>query len=97
MIPIRETEEGVIFNVQVLPKSSKPAVAGIHNDALKVKVTAPPVDGRANEACLEVLAGWLGVRASQISILSGHHSRRKTVAVAGLKKKDIESLLFSGK
>jgi uncharacterized protein len=97
MITIRETQEGVTFNVQVLPKSSKSAIAGIHNDALKVKVTAPPVEGRANEACLEVLAGRLGVRTSQITILAGQHSRRKTVAVAGLKKKDIESLLFSGK
>jgi len=78
MISIRETEEGVIFSVQVLPKSSKPAVAGIHNDALKVKVAAPPVEGRGNEACLEVLAEWLGVRASRISILSGHHSRKNS-------------------
>lgn len=97
MIPIRETEKGVIFHIQVLPKSSKSAIAGVHNDALKIKVTAPPAEGRANEVCKGVLAEALGVPTSKITILAGHHSRRKTVAVAGRKKKEIESLLFSDK
>jgi uncharacterized protein (TIGR00251 family) len=97
MIPIRETETGVMFSIRVLPKSSRSEITGIQDDALKIKIAAPPVEGRANEACMELLAERLGVRKSQISIVSGHQSRKKTVAVAGLKKKDIESLLFSGK
>ncbi len=87
----------MVFNIRVLPKSSRSEITGTQDDALKIKITAPPVEGRANEACIALLAERLRVRKTQISIVAGHQSRKKTVAVSGLTKKDIESLLFSGK
>ena len=93
MLPIKETKEGVIFNIRVVPRSSRCELAGIQEDALKLKITAPPVDGKANSECIRFLADKLNIRKSRIVIIGGHKSRRKTVAVSGLKSKDIELIL----
>jgi uncharacterized protein len=93
MIPIRETAEGVTFQIQVLPRSSKCGVAGIQGDYLKIKITAPPLEGRANEECVRFLAAALGIKKPQVSILKGLKSRKKTIAVTGLKKKDLEAII----
>jgi uncharacterized protein (TIGR00251 family) len=64
-------------------------VAGIQGDALKLRITAPPVEGKANEACITLLAELLRVKRGQVTIISGHASRTKTVAVEGVKAKEI--------
>ncbi|MFH2120919.1 MAG: DUF167 domain-containing protein [Pseudomonadota bacterium] len=89
MIPLRETETGVIFRIRVVPRASRSEVAGIHGNALKLRITAPPVEGKANEACIALLAELLGVKRTQVAIISGHASRTKTVAVEGVKAKEI--------
>ncbi|MBU1743339.1 MAG: YggU family protein [Proteobacteria bacterium] len=89
MIPLRETETGVIFRIRVVPRASRSEVAGIQGDALKLRITAPPVEGKANEACITLLAELLGVKRTQVAIISGHASRTKTVAVEGVKAKEI--------
>lgn len=93
MVDIRETEHGVIFHIHVVPRSAKCEVAGVQGDALKLRITAPPVEGQANMECIRFLSDILGVRKKQVTILSGHKSKKKTVAIEGVRRKDIESLI----
>jgi hypothetical protein len=93
MVDIRETEHGVIFHIHVVPRSAKCEVAGVQGDALKLKITAPPVEGQANTECIRFLSDILGVRKKQVTILSGHKSKKKTVAIEGIGRKDIEALI----
>jgi len=93
MIPIKETANGVIIQIHVLPRSSKCEVVGWQGDSLKIKITAPPLEGRANEECIRFLAESLGVKKARINIISGLKSRNKTVAVEGLKKEDVETII----
>ncbi len=76
---IRRNPAGIIFKIFVQPKSSKNVVVGLHGDALKIKLTAPPVDNAANKMCLKFLAKALGVSKSSIDIIAGHTSRNKQV------------------
>jgi hypothetical protein len=69
----------MVFKVFVQPRSSKNKVVGIHGDALKVKVAAPPVAGAANKMCLKFLAKCLAVPYFRLEIISGHNSRTKQV------------------
>ena len=84
MIPIRETAAGVLFQIRVVPRASRGGVAGVQGDALKLRITDPPVEGRANEACIRLLADLLGVKKAQVTLVAGLTARTKTVAVAGL-------------
>lgn len=93
MLTIRETSRGLSFDIRVIPGASKNEVAGIQDGALKVKLTAPPVEGKANRACVEFLAGLLGVRRSALAITSGEKSRKKTVSVTGLVRGELEERL----
>ena len=93
MIPIRETETGVVFRIRVVPRASRCEPAGIQDDALKLRITAPPVEGKANEACIALLAELLGVKKARVTIIAGHASRMKTVAVEGVKAKEIAALI----
>ena len=93
MLTIKETASGVQFAVRVIPGASKNEVAGIQDGALKLKLTAPPVEGKANRACVDLLAGLLGVRRSALEITSGEKSRKKTVTVTGLARVELEERL----
>jgi uncharacterized protein (TIGR00251 family) len=88
---------GVTFYVQVQPRASRDAIEGEHADALKVRLTAPPVDDRANEALVQLLAGRLNVPRAAVRIVSGEKSRRKRVAVAGIKREHVLALLAAAK
>lgn len=79
MISIREHPQGIIFKVFVQPRSSKNMIVGLHDDALKIKLTAPPVDNAANKMTIKFLAKSLGVSNSLIEIIAGHTSRTKQV------------------
>jgi uncharacterized protein len=93
MIPLRETETGVIFRIRVVPRASRCEAAGFQDDALKLRITAPPVEGKANEACITLLAELLGVKKARIEIVAGHGSRTKTVVVKGVKATEIAALI----
>jgi len=84
LMDIHETAEGVTFPIRVQPRASCCECAGVQDGAVRLKITAPPVEGRANEACIRLLAEALNLRKRQITILSGLKSRNKVVAVAGL-------------
>jgi hypothetical protein len=75
---------GITFPVRAAPRAKRNAVAGLTGDALKICVTAPPEDGRANEALIEVLADWLGVKRRQVEIISGQSNRNKVVRITGI-------------
>lgn len=77
MLFIREHPEGIVFKVFVQPRSAKNKIVGAHGDALKVKITAPPVAGAANRMCLKFLAKRLAVPHLFLEIIKGHNSRTK--------------------
>ncbi len=72
----------ILVKVYVQPKSSKNEVVGPYRDGIKVKLTAPPIEGKANEALIRFLAKEFGISASCIEIIKGHHSRGKTLKVS---------------
>ena len=84
MIPIRESDDAVSFSVKVHPRARKDAVTGEVGDALKLSLTAPPVEGRANQACIEFFAKILKVPRSSITIASGAGTRNKVIRIAGV-------------
>ena len=81
---MHETVEGVSFAVKVQPRARRNAIVGELGDALKIALTAPPVDGRANEACIEFFSRALRVSRSAVSIASGQSSRNKVIRVTGI-------------
>lgn len=81
---VRVVEGGVVFKVRVVPRSSREEVAGLHGDALKVKLTAPPVEGAANEACLRFLADCLDIPRGQVSLVAGQRGRDKMIEARGV-------------
>lgn len=93
MLPLKEEKDGVSFKVRVQPRASKNQVAGLFDDALKVRLTAPPVDGEANEACRAFLADLLSVSKSQVEILSGLTGRNKIVKINGVSVSEVQKRL----
>jgi len=93
MIPFKETSDGVLFRIKVLPRSSRCEAAGLHGEALKIKITAPPVEGKANEEVLRFVSDALGVKPAQVSIVSGRHAHLKTLAIAGINGDRLQILL----
>jgi uncharacterized protein len=93
MIPIRDTPAGATFQVKVHPRARKNAITGVVGDALKLALTAPPVEGRANEACIAFLANFLNVARSSVTIAAGESSRQKLIRVAGVRAAQVEEKL----
>ena len=81
MLEIRTNDEGVTFTVVVQPRASKLSIVGLHQKALKIRLTAPPVDNAANKQCIAVLAKTLGRPKSTIEIVGGQTSRQKQVRI----------------
>lgn len=80
---LRAEPGGISLEVLVQPRASRTRVLGVHDGRLKIALAAPPVDGEANQALVEFLAGALGVRRAEVTLLRGETGRRKTVRVAG--------------
>ncbi|MCP3954865.1 MAG: YggU family protein [Desulfobacterales bacterium] len=76
---IKRQKNGFLISVYVQPRAAKNTIAGVHDQALKIRLTAPPVDGAANKMCLQFLAKQLNVPKSALQIESGHSSRHKTI------------------
>jgi len=85
--------EALIVDVQVVPRASRTAVGPAVGERLRVAVTSPPVDGAANAAVIDALAGAFGVRRSAIEIVRGERGRRKTVSIAGATSGALDRLL----
>ncbi|HTM42546.1 MAG TPA: DUF167 domain-containing protein [Terriglobales bacterium] len=93
MIGIRDTPAGATFAVKVHPRARKNAITGMAGDALKLALTAPPVEGKANQACIEFLAEFLNVPRASVTIIAGQSSRNKVVRVAGRTAAQVEERL----
>jgi hypothetical protein len=93
MIPIHESHQGVSFAVKVHPRARKNAITGELGDALKLSLTTPPVEGRANEGCIEFFARLLQVPRSSVTIASGQTSRNKVIRVAGVSGRQVRERL----
>ena len=81
------------IKVRVLPKSSRTQIIGIEGDTYKVKLTAPPVEGKANKALIELLARTLRIGKGRVDIVSGSRSRLKTVRIYGLSPEEVTSFM----
>jgi len=90
-ITLKESKKGLTFDIQVNPHASRAEISGVQEGAFKLKVTAPPVEGAANEACIRLLADELKLKKSQLEIFSGSKSRKKTVLVKNASKAELES------
>lgn len=87
--PWSRTATGVRLRLRVQPRSSRDRVAGLHGDAIKLQVTAPPVEGAANEAVVDLVARWLGVARRAVSLAQGQTARDKVVDVASEHPADL--------
>lgn len=85
-----------LLALYIQPKASRNRIVGLHDGALKLAITAPPVDGKANAAVVAFLAAVLGVASKDIAITRGHSSRRKEFAVRGLTAETIRQKLTQG-
>jgi len=93
---VTQTATGVTIAIRVHPRAKKDAITGEVGDALKVSLTAPPVEGKANEACIDFFARLLKVPRSSVSIAAGQSSRNKVIRVEGLTAEDVQRRLSFG-
>jgi uncharacterized protein len=93
MFPIKESKDGITFNIKVVPRSSRCEFAGIQEGVLRIKITAPPVEGLANEECIRFLSKKLGIAKSRIKIVAGLQAKKKVLFISGLNGKDLEALI----
>jgi uncharacterized protein len=93
MVAIQNSPAGATFAVKVHPRAKKNAITGEVGDALKLALTAPPVDGKANEACIEFFAKLLKVPRSSVTIAAGQSSRNKVIRVAGITAQQVRERL----
>jgi uncharacterized protein len=93
VIEIVETTTGVTFKVRVAPRASRDAIEGEYQGALKIRLTAPPVDDRANDALRRLLADRLNVPVSAVRIVAGQKSRTKRVEIAGVASIQVLALV----
>jgi uncharacterized protein (TIGR00251 family) len=93
MIPLQENAKGTTFAVKVQPRARKNAITGTVGDALKLALTAPPIEGRANHAVIEFFADLFEISRSSVTIASGETSRTKVVRIAGLGRATVEQRL----
>jgi uncharacterized protein (TIGR00251 family) len=83
-IPYGKVKDGIIIEVKVVPGSSKAGIVGVFENVLKIKLTAPPVEGAANEQLIRLLSEEFGIKKSDVIIVKGGSSRRKTIKLKGV-------------
>ena len=93
MVPLKESATGVSFAVKVHPRAHKEAITGVIGDALKLALTAPPVDGKANQAVIEFFADLFAISRSSVTIASGETSRTKVIRVSGISAEQVRQKL----
>jgi uncharacterized protein (TIGR00251 family) len=93
MLELQRSNGDVLLPVAVQPRASRNAVAGLHGGALKLQLTAPPVEGAANDACLRFLADLLGLSRAHLSIVQGTKARHKVIRIAEISIEEIRARL----
>jgi len=97
MPPIDPTPDGARLTLHVQPRASRTEITGLHGDAIRIRLAAPPVDGAANAELVRFLADRLGVPRARVVIRHGESGRRKTVEIAGLSPTQAEQRLELGR
>ena len=93
--PISPTATGVLLRLRIQPRASRDEIVGMAGDAIRLRLTAPPVDGAANEALVHFLAARLRVSRSAVELVGGHTSRSKVVVVTGVSQKEAAERLIA--
>ena len=93
MINYKETKHGFLIDVYVQPKASHNKIKGEYNNALKIYLTSPPIEGAANKECIKLLSKTLNISKSQVIIKRGEHSRKKQILVKGIALEKIIELI----
>ena len=93
---VQDTKDGAILTVHIQPKASTTECVGIHGDAIKIRVAAPPVDGAANEELIRFLARRLSIPSTSVQIHSGAGGRHKRVLVKGINAQLVMACLNLG-
>ena len=91
MIPIQQSGGSITFAVKIHPRAKQNAITGEIGDALKLSLTAPPMNGKANTACIEFFAKLLNVARSSVTIASGLTSRNKVICVVGVSADELHA------
>jgi len=92
-VNVQATSGGVRLSIRVQPRASRTEIAGIHGDALRVRLTAPPVDGAANDALIRFLADAFQIPVRAVTIVAGTSSRSKIVELQGVTEERVRSLV----
>ena len=82
------TGNDILIKVKIVPGSPKNKIVGIYNNALKISITAPPVEGKANKKCIAYLAKYFDIAKSKIEIISGQTSKNKLIKIYNINQKD---------
>jgi uncharacterized protein len=93
MVPLNESAKGITFAIKVHPRARKNAITGTVGDALKLALTAPPVEGKANQSVIEFFADLFEIPRSSVTIASGETSRNKVVRISGMSRQVVEERL----
>src|SRR5438046_2650773 len=93
MIAIQENAKGISFAVKVHPRARRNAITGTMGDALKLALTAPPVEGKANQAVVEFFAEVFEIPRASVTIASGETSRRKVICISGVAIENVRQHL----
>lgn len=91
---LTETTSGVVLDIHAVPRASRNTIDGEHGGALKVRLQAPPVDGKANETLIAFLSEQLGIPKRRITLVSGQTGRRKRVAITGMTSAELRQKLL---
>ena len=86
---IKTVKNGIQFSASIQPRSSLNRITGIQNDTLKIRITAPPVQGEANRMCVKFLSSFLNVSPSRVLIISGMASRKKVIQIKGMNEDEL--------
>jgi len=90
---IADSPDGTIITVHVQPKAARTEYAGVHGDALKFRVAAPPLDGAANDALCAYLAERFGLAKASVTVQAGHAARRKRILLRGVSSRRVTTTL----
>ena len=91
---VQDVDDGCTLSVRVHPGARRNDVTGLHAGSVKISITTPPTDGRANEALIELLADLLRVPRARVSIVSGAASRMKLLRITGKSAAEVQAALF---
>ncbi len=94
MIPVKDHPLGATFVVRVQPRAARSAIAGTVGDALKLSLSAPPLDGRANVALAEFFSGIFSVPRGAVQVVTGERSRNKVIRIAGRTGAEVQRMLL---